>query len=55
MLEVDAQAEEVAIELYKEIIRQAISEGDSTTTLLFEEILAEEEDHHDMFTTLLGN
>jgi bacterioferritin len=55
MLEVDAQAEVEAIELYKEIIRQAISEGDSTTRLLFEEILAEEEDHHDMFTTLLGN
>ncbi|HEX9114362.1 MAG TPA: ferritin-like domain-containing protein [Nitrospirota bacterium] len=54
MLEVDAKAEEEAIELYKRIIKQAGSEGDSTTRLLFEEILANEEDHHDKFTTLLG-
>jgi len=54
MLEVDAKAEEEAIVLYKEIIKQATSEGDTTTRLLFEQILAEEEDHHDTFTTLLG-
>ncbi len=54
MLEYDAKAEEEAIELYKEIIKQASSEGDSTTRLLFEQILSEEEDHHDTFTTLLG-
>jgi bacterioferritin len=54
MLEFDAKAEEEAIDLYKEIIKLAASEGDSTTRLLFEEILAEEEDHHDTFTTLLG-
>lgn len=54
MLEVDATAEEEAITLYKEIIKQAASEGDSTTRLLFEEILADEEGHHDTFTTLLG-
>jgi bacterioferritin len=54
MLEVDAKAEEEAIDLYKEIIKQAASEGDTTTRLLFEEILAEEEGHHDTFTTLLG-
>jgi len=54
MLEADAKAEEEAIVLYKEIIKQASSEGDSTTRLLFEQILAEEEDHHDTFTTLLG-
>jgi bacterioferritin len=54
MLEVDAKAEEEAIVLYKEIIKQASSEGDTTTRLLFEQILAEEEDHHDTFTTLLG-
>ena len=54
MLEVDAKAEEEAIDLYKEIIKQAQSEDDSTTRLLFEQILAEEEDHHDTFTTLLG-
>jgi bacterioferritin len=54
MLEADAQAEVEAIVLYKEIIKQAASEGDSTTRLLFEEILADEEAHHDTFTTLLG-
>jgi len=54
MLEHAAKAEEEAIDLYKEIIRQANSEGDSTTRLLFEQILAEEEGHHDTFTTLLG-
>jgi bacterioferritin len=54
MLEFDAKAEEEAIDLYKAIIKQAQSEGDTTTRLLFEQILAEEEDHHDTFTTLLG-
>jgi bacterioferritin len=54
MLEVDAKAEEEAITLYKEIIKQAASEGDTTTRLLFEEILSDEEGHHDTFTTLLG-
>jgi bacterioferritin len=54
MLEADARAEEEAIELYKEIIKLAQAEGDSTTRLLFEQILADEEDHHDKFTTLLG-
>src|SRR5574337_422018 len=51
MLEIDAKAEEEAIDLYKTIIKQATTEGDSTTRLLFEQILAEEEDHHDTFTT----
>jgi len=54
MLEFDAKAEEEAIDLYKEIIKQASSEGDTTTRLLFEQILADEEGHHDTFTTLLG-
>ncbi len=54
MLEADAKAEVEAIDLYKEIIQQASSEGDSTTRLLFEQILADEEAHHDTFTTLLG-
>ena len=54
MLADDAKAEEEAIDLYKEIIKLAASEGDSTTRLLFEQILSEEEDHHDTFTTLLG-
>ena len=55
MLEADAQAEVEAIELYKEIIKLAGIENDSTTRLLFEEILADEERHHDTFTTLLGH
>jgi bacterioferritin len=54
MLEADAKAEEEAIELYKETIKQATAEGDSTTRLLFEEILASEEEHHNTFRTLLG-
>ncbi len=54
MLEADAKAEEEAIDLYKAIIKQASSEGDSTTRLTFEQILADEEAHHDTFTTLLG-
>lgn len=54
MLEIDAKAEEEAIDLYKTIIKQANSEGDSTTRLLFEKILSEEEEHHDTFTTLLA-
>lgn len=54
MLEADAKAEEEAIDLYKEIIKQSASEGDTTTRLLFEQILTDEEGHHDTFTTLLG-
>ena len=54
MLKYDAKAEEEAIDLYKKIIKQASTEGDSTTRLLFEQIFADEEDHHDTFTTLLG-
>src|SRR5512142_872952 len=54
MLKADTKAEEEAITLYKDIIKQAASEGDETTRLLFEEILSQEEGHHDTFTTLLG-
>lgn len=54
MLTADTKAEEEAITLYKDIIKQASSEGDETTRLLFEEILSDEERHHDTFTTLLG-
>jgi len=54
MLANDAKAEEEAIDLYKEIIKLAALEGDTTTRLLFEQILADEEGHHDTFTTLLG-
>ena len=54
MLKADVKAEEEAITLYKDIIKQATSEGDDTTHHLFTEILAAEERHHDTFTTLLG-
>jgi bacterioferritin len=54
MLKADTKAEEEAITLYKDIIKQAASEGDDTTQHLFAEIFAAEERHHDTFTTLLG-
>ncbi len=53
MLQTDVKAEEEAIALYKQTIKVADEEGDSTTRRLFEEILAEEEEHHDTFTKLL--
>jgi bacterioferritin len=53
MLEQDAKDEEVAITLYKDIIKVAESEGDITTAEIFRDILEDEEDHHDTFTTLL--
>jgi bacterioferritin len=54
MLKADVKAEEEAITLYKDIIKQAAAEGDDTTQHLFAAILADEERHHDTFTTLLG-
>ncbi len=45
--------EEGAINLYREIIKVASDEGDTTTRILFEEILSDEEDHHNEFDTLL--
>lgn len=54
MLQTDVKAEEEAIALYKQTIKVADEEGDSTTRRLFEEILADEEEHHDTFTKLLG-
>ena len=53
MLEADVKAEEKAIALYKQTIKVAGEEGDSTTRRLFEEILGQEEEHHDTFTKLL--
>jgi len=53
MLSIDKKAEEGAIELYRNIIKKADTEGDVTTRTLFEGILAQEEDHHKTFTTLL--
>jgi bacterioferritin len=53
MLQQDAKDEEVAITMYKEIVKLAESEGDITTAEIFRDILEDEEDHHDTFTTLL--
>ena len=53
MLKLDKEAEEDAIELYKEIISLADKEGDIVTKKLFEGILADEEGHHNTFSTLL--
>ena len=53
MVEKDLEAENEAIELYREIIDLAAEEEDSTTRLLFEEILTDEEEHKHTFTILL--
>lgn len=53
ILEIDKKAEEEAIALYKEIIKLAQEEGDSTTKRLSEDILSQEEEHHNTFSTLL--
>jgi bacterioferritin len=53
MLAQDAKDEEVAITMYKDIIKLAESEGDITTAEIFRDILEDEEEHHDTFTTLL--
>ncbi len=53
MIEIDKQAEEEAIELYRQIIEMADSEKDYTTKRLFEQILADEEEHHGDFSGLL--
>ena len=53
MIRNDVKAEEDAIELYKEIIKVAKDEDDTTTRKLFEDILRDEEDHHNTFTGLL--
>lgn len=53
MLRMDVKAEEEAISLYKQTIKTAEEEGDTTTKTLLEEILAQEEEHHDKFSRLL--
>lgn len=52
ILKADIKAEEVAIDLYKEIIKIALAENDVVTRKLFEGILEDEEEHHNTFTTL---
>jgi bacterioferritin len=53
MLRTDVKAEEEAIALYKQIIKAAAEENDTTTRRMFEEILEAEEEHDDVFTKLL--
>lgn len=52
MIEQDIKDEENAIKLYKEIIKQASKEEDTTTVKLFEQILEDEEKHHDFFINI---
>jgi bacterioferritin len=53
MLKENVQAEEEAIDLYKQAIQMASKEGDYTTRRMLEEILSNEEEHLDKFSTLL--
>jgi bacterioferritin len=53
MLRTDVKAEEDAIALYRQIIKAAAEENDTTTRRMFEEILEAEEEHDDVFTKLL--
>jgi bacterioferritin len=55
MVELNLQAEQEAIALYREIIALAGEEGDAVTAALFTDILAEEEEHHNTFTSLLAD
>lgn len=53
IIEQNLAKEEDAIKLYKNIIKVAQEENDSTTRTLFEKILSDEEDHHGEFKNLL--
>jgi bacterioferritin len=53
MLKEDVQAEEEAINLYKQAIQVASKEGDFGTKRLLEDILSSEEKHLDKFSKLL--
>ena len=53
MIKTNIKAEQEAIALYKQVIRMAAEDNDSTTRRIFEDILEAEEDHHDTFTKLL--
>ncbi len=53
MIRSDLQAEEEAIALYRQIIEQAVAEGDYVTEDLTRGLLADEEEHHDEFQKLL--
>ncbi len=53
MIKNNVKAEEEAIALYKQTIKLAAEENDTTTRRMFEDILEAEEEHHDTFTKLL--
>lgn len=53
MLKINAENEENAIALYRQIIEMAEEKKDYTTRELFEKILSDEESHHDEFTRFL--
>jgi bacterioferritin len=53
MLKENVQAEEEAIDLYKQAIQIANKEGDFATNKLLEDILSQEEKHLDKFSKLL--
>ena len=55
MVQLNKQAEEEAVALYREIIALAEKEGDTVTVALFTDILAAEEEHHNTFTGLLAD
>lgn len=55
MMEDDLAAESRAIEKYREHIKLAEQEGDTTTRRMLEQILADEEAHADQFKTVLGS
>ncbi|MFB3896942.1 MAG: bacterioferritin [bacterium] len=54
MIQDDLDGENKAIKNYKEHIKIAAAEGDSTTRLMLEEILSDEEGHADLWETTLG-
>lgn len=54
MIKDDLEAENGAIERYKEHIKLCAELGDTTTRLMLEEILSQEEGHADTWETTLG-
>lgn len=54
MIADDLAGENKAIANYKEHIKIAAAEGDTTTRLMLEEILSDEEGHADLWETTLG-
>lgn len=54
MIQDDLDGENRAIKNYKEHIKIAAAEGDTTTRLMLEEIMSDEEGHADVWETTLG-